>query len=371
MNSAQLKKKILITLPCLKEDPGGVANYYNSVLPHMYKSNQFKIELFELGSTHGEKKFLHQIMDQINYILKLQSVKPDIVHLNPSLNFKSFIREGLILFWTKNKKIQTIVFFRGWETKFEKKVNKIFRLFFIFTYKRSDVFIVLASEFRQKLHFWGIKKPVFLFTTAVNEDLIKKFSIKEKLEQIKQSKNIRILFLSRLEKQKGVFETIDAFQLLLETNHNVTLTIAGDGSVTKELHTYISKKGLTDKIFMPGYVRGNDKIEIFSKHDIYCFPTYYGEGMPNSVLEAMAFGLAVITTPVGGIKDFFENRKMGYLCQTSHPEEIAGMIKKFIYCKDQLIKVGLYNHVYAKKHFMASVAAQNLLDIYDLKQNTQ
>lgn len=364
MNSPGQKKTILITVSSLKKDPGGVSSYYNSVLPHMYESDQFTINIFEVGSFHGKNKLFHQIMDQIKFFLKILSVKPDVVHVNPSLNLKGFIREGLLILSAKRKNTQVFVFFRGWDKQFAKKIDKIYRFFFNLTYKKADVFIVLASEFKQKLYFWGIKKPVFLLTTAFDENLITYFSIQKKIEQIKKSKNIRILFLSRLEKKKGVFETIDAFRLLLAKNYNVTLSIAGDGNLTRKIYKYLSQYGLENKVSMLGYVSGNSKIDVLSKHDIYCFPTSYGEGMSNSLLEAMAFGLAVVTTSAGGIKDFFENGKMGYLCNTDHPEEISEMIEKFIYSKDLLSETAFYNHNYAVKHFTSSSAAQNLLDIY-------
>lgn len=71
------------------------------------------------------------------------------------------------------------------------------------------------------------------------------------------------------------------------------------------------------------------KIETFISHDIYCFPTY-GEGMPVSLLEAMAFGFPVVTRPVGGIKDFFENGKHGFLTNSKDPEIFAELIEKFL-----------------------------------------
>ncbi len=60
-----------------------------------------------------------------------------------------------------------------------------------------------------------------------------------------------------------------------------------------------------------GHVSGAAKTQAFRAADIYLF-TSLAEGMPNSVLEAMAFGLPIVTRPVGGIRDFFEDGRMGY-----------------------------------------------------------
>lgn len=359
-----INKKIFITLPSLGKDPGGVASYYNAVLPFMYKSKICEIKIFEIGSTHGKNMGFHTVFDQIKFINSINLIKPDIVHINPSLNLKSFIRDGLFIFWAKKRKIRVIVFFHGWEKKFEKKINGILRIFFNLSYKKADLFIVLASEFKNSLRKLGVKNNIYLLTTAVDNALIKNFSIKKKINRIQQSKTIRLLFLSRLEKEKGVFETIDAFKLLIDRGFNITLSIAGDGSITKEIIEYIEKLGLDDKISMLGYVKEGKKIQAFSEHDIYCFPTYYDEGMPTSVLEAMAFGMPVITTPAGGIKDFFKEGNMGYLCHTINPENIADNIKAIIQDKNKICAVSYCNYDYAMKHFMASIVSERLLNIY-------
>ncbi|SDT86276.1 glycosyltransferase family 4 protein [Desulfobacula phenolica] len=360
--------KILITLP-LRKDPGGVASYYNSILPYMHQNRALQIETIEIGSTHGKKYYNHQIIDQIRFIKTIISIRPDVVHINPSLNFNSFIRDGLFVFWAKKQKIQVVIFFHGWQKKFEKRIYGILKLFFNFTYKKADLFILLGSEFKSKLRSWGISKPVYFLTTAVNEILLDKFSIQKKITRMKTSKSVRLLFLSRLEKEKGVFETIDAFKLLIDKKYNITLSIAGDGSVTKQIDAYVTRLGLNDKIFMLGYLTGNKKANAFSKHDIYCLPSY-SEGMPNSILEAMAFGMPVITTPVGGIKDFFEDDKMGCFSESINSVEVAECIKKILSDKDKLCDVSYYNYNYAKQNFMASKVAAKLNHIYQ-RLNTQ
>ena len=152
---------------------------------------------------------------------------------------------------------------------------------------------------------------------------------------------------------------------MFEHGYNVSLSIAGDGNATKEVRDYIAENDLQSNVYMVGYVRGEEKQKMFKDHDIYCFPTYYGEGMPNSVLEAMAFGMPVVTRPIGGIKDFFQNGYMGYLSESTQPEEIAECIKKIINNKKILCNIALYNHSFAIKNFMASKVARKLINEYE------
>lgn len=358
------KKRVLITLPSLKFDPGGVAAYYNALFPFLKKSEEFTVEEFEIGSTHSKNKFFHFINDQFKFIIKILTDPPDIIHINPSLNFKSFIRDGLFVYFSKTRKIKVIIFFRGWEKAFEKRIKGVLKLFFNLTYKKADCFLVLASDFKETLGNWHITKPIHISTTTVNESLLKDFSISKRLQRLHQAKPIRVLFLSRLERKKGVLETIEAIRILLDKKINISLSIAGDGRLSSEIDNYIALQGLKTQITMLGDVRNNEKIKAFTAHDIYCFPTYYDEGMPNSVLEAMAFGLPVITTPTGGTKDFFINGKMGYLCKEATPVEIADNLLKTIVDVKKMCDISKFNYTYARKHFYAAKVAENLITIY-------
>ena len=86
--------------------------------------------------------------------------------------------------------------------------------------------------------------------------------------------------------------------------------------------------------------------------------------MPNSVLEAMAFGLPIITRPVGGIADFFENSHHGFITKSRDPSVFANYIEKLISNKVLYKKSSLYNYKYAQENFLASKVAKVLEKIY-------
>ena len=358
------KMKVAITIPALNK-MGGVASYYKSVLPYLNKNNSLNVVCFHLGSKLESFSLLHPITDQIQFDKFLKKEKPDLVHINPSLGFKSFIRDGLLIWQAKRKNIPVLVFFHGWELSFESMVEKKLKWFFNKTYLKADKFIVLASDFKHKLQKWGVKSDIALGTTAVDNTLLEKFDINDKIQALDKKDEFNILFLSRIEKEKGVFETIDAFEILLNKKYNVRLSIAGDGSALNAAFEYVKKNKLPEnRLIFLGYVSGEGKIKAFKEHDIYCFPTTFGEGMPTSVLEAMAFGLPVVTRPVGGLKDFFEDKKMGYISENKDSDHIAGSIEKLICDRELMITISKCNFFYAQDRFLASNVAENLIEIY-------
>jgi len=354
--------KLLLTTPSLN-DQGGVANYINSVLPYLRKGNA--IHNLEIGSTQRKKGIFHPIADQVDFHRLISSSQFDLCHVNPSLNLKSFFRDGMLIWQAKQAGLPVIVFFHGWRKDFENKISRHFLYFFRKTFCQADAFIVLASDFKRVLQKWGVKQPIFLGTTAVDETLLDNFSIEEKTRQTREAEKIKILFLSRLEREKGIFETVDAVYLLLKKKLPVILSIAGEGSAMDALEDYINKKRFAaNTIHLLGYVNGPAKQTAFVDNHLYCLPTY-GEGLPISLLEAMSFGMPVITRPVGGIADFFEEGKMGYLCKSNNPEELAQLLEKLLNDREKLLEIGRYNHEYAKKNFMASRVAEKLVHIYE------
>src|SRR5690606_23699216 len=105
---------------------------------------------------------------------------------------------------------------------------------------------------------------------------------------------------------------------------NATFTIAGNGAKLEEAKEFVRKNNLQDVRFL-GNISENELINVFSKASIYILPSH-SEGMPTSVLEAMAFGIPIISRPVGGLVDFFEEGKMGFLFESLDPRDYAKSI---------------------------------------------
>jgi glycosyltransferase involved in cell wall biosynthesis len=78
----------------------------------------------------------------------------------------------------------------------------------------------------------------------------------------------------------------------------------------------------------------------------------------------MAFGMPIITRPVGGLSDFFEEGKMGFLCQSKTAKEIAVFLEKIILNRKMMAEMSKYNYKYARENFMASIVAKKLTDTY-------
>ncbi len=347
-----MRKKVIITVPKLTS-PGGVSSYWNSILPELSKMADIEIQTLEIGG-HG-KNLLGPFIDQWNF-KKRTAKEVDVVILNPSLGARSFFRDGFFAKRLAKKKIQFIVFFHGWDLEFEENVTKKHLKFFRSSFGEAKKIFVLSNDFKSKLLEWGYQGEVVVETTTVDTSLLSDFSIEQRLDSAKKSVKTRILFLSRLSKEKGIYETIDAFKKLSSQFPNLELTIAGDG---KEFDTIATLVKNIEGIKMAGHVEGEEKTTLFKDSQIYCLPSYT-EGLPTSVLEAMAFGLPVITTPVGGLKGFFQDGKMGYLVEVKDAEGLSEKLELLLSENDKKDKMAIYNYNYAHSHLLSPMVSKRL-----------
>lgn len=340
--------KIVINTPSILESRGGVANHFKGLKSYWKEDVSYNI----IGDRNGIPGFIVLPFDLMKSLIKYLFNKPEIVVLNPSLGKTALKRDALFLRIAKLFKIKVIVIFHGWNKNIEKLITENPK-WFLRNYEDVDKFLVLANEFKCKMQEWGINKPIALTTTKVDDELLSNFKIESK----KHGHNI--LFLARVEENKGILTTIKAFSIVKNKFPHVKLTVAGDGNALEKAKELVKEKLISDVVFT-GKISGKELKSVFSKNSIYILPTTHGEGMPTSILEAMAFGLSIITRPVGGVKDFFEIQKMGYLVNNLDPKFYADIMIDLLSSQNKLNEIGNFNYYYAKKYFLASSVAASL-----------
>lgn len=331
---------------------GGVANHYKGLKPYWSVDVHYNF----VAGRKGIPGSIFLPFDLMVFFFKLLFGNYDVVLLNPSLGKTALKRDALFLKIASWFKVKKLVFFHGWEDDLAEDITKSPE-WFTKNYGNADAFLVLADAFKKQMQVWGVAKPIYLTTTKVDDSLVENFKVNDK------QFNNTLLFLARVEENKGIFVALDALKILQKKHPRLKLKVAGDGGALGAAKKYVEDHGIEQVDFL-GNVSGEDLISAFKSSDIYVLPTWHGEGMPTSILEAMAFGLPVITRPVGGTVSFFDTSKMGSLIESKSAEDFAAETEKILSEPDLLMQFSCYNHEYAKKHFMASKVASSLQKIF-------
>ena len=146
-------------------------------------------------------------------------------------------------------------------------------------------------------------------------------------------------YVGRLVPLKGVSFLIDAFKIVSGKNSNAKLLIVGDGPQRKQLEYLSGNMKSEKKIIFTGFVPKERMPEIYNTLDIFVLPSFT-EGLSNTLLEAMASGKPIITTPVGGNTELIENGKNGYLVHTRSVKELAERILDLLNAPNERTQMG-------------------------------
>lgn len=343
---------------------GGVADFVGMLKAHLPANIQ--VDALFAGWRRlpaGLQPFapLLPLYDALRLLWRLLARHYDVVHLNPSFN-KALLRDSLFMLVLRLiGTARVLVFMHGWNDAWARRIlsGQLSRALFRWVWGGAGRILVLASRFKQALVDAGldggrIEVVSTMFDPAQFDGVASR----------RGSQPVQVLFLSRFVREKGGYELIEGFAQVAQTFPDVRLICAGDGPETDGMRAAAAKLGLDGRISFPGFVRGREKAQLLADADIFAFPTYYGEGCPVSLLEAMAAGCAVITGDAGGIPDIFEDGVNGVMLTKPTSASVAEALQGLLYDAANRRKIGDRNRDIAFQRFEAGTASRRIENLY-------
>jgi glycosyltransferase involved in cell wall biosynthesis len=174
---------------------------------------------------------------------------------------------------------------------------------------------------------------------------------------------------SRLVQKKGIATTLHAFTNFLQQYPRATLTIAGEGPMMAELKELTRRLKIADRVVLPGFVAPEKLREIYYASHIFLHPSETGsdgnqEGIPNSMLEAMATGLPVFATKHGGIPEAIESGVSGILVPERDHEALCDALIKSVQDRQLLARLARDGANVVAEKFDQRKQIQRLEEIY-------
>ena len=145
--------------------------------------------------------------------------------------------------------------------------------------------------------------------------------------KIKVNTPPRLVFAGRFVSQKNPFAIIQTFSQLKDLDW--TCTMLGDGPLFEEVKREIEKAGMGERFDLPGWVTPDTVLEHFSKSDILFMPSL-SEGLPVVGVQALATGLAIVASEIGGFLDLVDSEKNGYLIHVQDIPAFSMALRKMI-----------------------------------------
>jgi glycosyltransferase involved in cell wall biosynthesis len=247
---------------------GGVVNFVGNLKKCL--GTEMVAEDFRIGARIGKSsrigKLLCPLWDSVRLARLVTRGQYDVIHLNPSLDARAVLREGLFLLTLilLGKANRTFVLFHGWSTEVEQGVrgHQALRALFVAVFGRAAVVGVLGSIFRKSLRDIGLKESRVKVLTTM-------FDGKELLgvQRDRAWEGRTVLFLSRFAREKGAYELLQAFREVSKRVPDVRLVLAGDGPERANLEQWVGDHELAARVVFTGYVRGREKARDDSSGD--------------------------------------------------------------------------------------------------------
>lgn len=300
---------ILITSPSIysSNSIGGISNYTKLLLENNIKINY---HLFIRGRNGRQTRqigwFFKQILVLYYFFVLLYRNRKffDIAHVNLSLSYVSIIRDMIFIIVIKLFGIKVLTHIHGGKYILSSNLPIIFKKLVCIVLNFSDVILVLSSK---EVNFFNSK-----FKSSINKTISLPNAVLIPSINIAKPNltfGIKILYLGRIVKEKGVFEMVSGLENIPD-EIPFELLIAGDGEDRDKLLKECANR-LNNKYKYFGIVDGNRKEELLRQSHIFILPSYF-EGLPYSMLESMAYKLVPIVTNVGSINSLIKDGYNGF-----------------------------------------------------------
>lgn len=366
------KSRILILGP-LPPPEGGVAttvsNLLNSKLSNDFELIHMDISTKRSLSKQGRidtKNIIALFFMIILLIGKIIKSRPHIVQIESSSG-TSFLKNSVFILISKFVFCSVIISIHGSGIRFINFFESLpyfGKLYVKFIISKCDAVRILSEKwietFNSELKLKVNK--IFVIPNGVNFEF---FDINRHHGSLIENE-CKILYLGAIGEKKGVFDLLYASEILQEKGCEFKLNIVGpemEEGCKEKLKIISMKRNLEKYIEIYKEIKYNETISFYSSADIYILPSYT-EGLPMTLLEAMASGLPVVSTKVGAIPEIIEDGINGFLVNPGNIFDLASKIEILINNKPLRKKMGLMNKAKAREKYSLFQQVNGFRNLY-------
>lgn len=334
---------------------GGISTVIDQLMDHDWGDRlQFSYLATHISGNAVKKSlFFLRAYRKLQKLLKKDAF--DIAHIHMSYK-GSFYRKYLVAKTCKKNNKKVILHLHGSEFKDfynngnAKRKRQISELL-----TAVDAVVALGNQWRDFVVSIAPQANVQVIHNAVSIP-----NIEEKVIQQKRT----FLFMGTLIQRKGVIDLIHATKQMLDAGvKNFKVLIAGTGEEEANLKAYAEQNMLTDYVDFLGWVDKENKSELLRKSDVLVLPSY-NEGLPMAILEAMSYGLPIISTTVGSIAEAVKEGKNGHLVTPGDIDTMAEHMKNYVENGDVWLAHSAASREIAQNVFSDSIFFEKLSKIF-------
>lgn len=348
---------------------GGVTTHIRTLLSGGLR-DRFDLVHLEVGFSEEAVSRLRRIIDGVAKLMRLRSLlrlhPGALVHLNPSMDTRSFLRDIPLLLLASRSKAPTLVQFHGGLMDEPRALRpRVVRALLARALQRADLVLVLSRlQARSIARAFGEQSglrieelpALFLDLTPYEQRAATRSAIGGRVSSF--------VFVGRVIREKGVGELLDAVAALRAGGHEVVLRIAGSGPDEEDLRRKGEELGLGGAVEWHGWIGSDQKLDLLARSDVFVLPSRWLEGLPNALVEALAMGLPVIVSDIGAMAEVVVEGVNGFVVPPGNPETLEETMLYLIEHPAEAATMAERNRVLAADRFGLAQQVDAFTQIY-------
>lgn len=334
--SAKFKPRVLMVGMHLTKTRGGITTLIAEMLKSPLKDEFDFVYIESQAEDYGKfRKAFLALQAYSKFAFDCLRRRPEIVYVHLGSN-ASLYRESVFIFLGKFFGKRTIAHFHAGDIdNYYPFQSKFGQKFIERAVSSSNKIIAVSQTSAKQLRDISKSANIFVIPNAIDTSVFKDC---ERLPEDNQSDGAtRLLFVGAIGKLKGERDFVQALAILRDSQPDLKVSLLGYGA--ESLKSYCEELKVAHFVEFLGAVSLEERVVFFQKADIFVLPTY-AEAMPMSVIEAMAAGLPVISTTVGGIPELIEDGIDGLLFSPGDVDALAEKISYLLDNEDVRIEMG-------------------------------
>ncbi|MBS0388049.1 MAG: glycosyltransferase family 4 protein [Proteobacteria bacterium] len=357
------KKSVVLFGPSLGA-VSGVSTHLNQLLSSSL-TQEFSLRHFLVGREgrveSGLARMFRFVFSPVILAGYLLRTRPDIVHLNTSINRKAFWRDLGYLFVARALRRRTVYQVHGGELPEDFAGHKRVRLALLRWVLGLPQAVVVLAQCEQRAY----RQFVPATRVEVIPNAVDVRAAQDLAPRAATTAPLHVVYVGRLARTKGIFEILEAVRLLQDRGTTVQVTLAGDGPEAEALQALATRLGVAQRVRFAGPLFGADKDRLWSSADVFAFPTFHSEGLPYALLECMAFGVVPVTTAVAAIPDVMQDGVHGYLIPSKDPPALANAIARLDADRASLQRLSAASQQRIREHYTLERMAGEFRALYE------
>ena len=270
-------------------------------------------------------KLVGRAADLLRVHRHLRQWRPDVVYVASAHNWPGLARDLALALTVRRGRPPLVLHLHGSECdRLGRPGEELFTALSALLVRRASSVMLLSTE---ELPSWRRTCPQIQFDVVVNPFVPTQIGCERQTRPQSDgpSWTPTLLTVARLIPEKGVFDLLDALAIV-RRDQPCRLLVAGTGPAHRDLVDRIAALHLDDAVDLLGYVSGPQLEETYRRADLFVLPTYFAEGFPLSIMEAMSYGLPIVTTRIRGSADQLVAGEHGVFVPPHDPQALAEAI---------------------------------------------